>query len=159
MGTLALTMVSQDAFLKYPFFRKEELDSALSRMTRGLGFRQSNRIDLPLIYTFETEGLLLTIMATPRPFFQERFCYGLSGILVRKTNGETTTEMVPAVPEDQETSVWRNHPGDFYEDLISAIQRLKPDHCLPKSKPKLLKAATNKQLPQRNQRKLNCYAW
>ncbi len=131
-------MTSADAAMLYPCFRYEDVERALERMTRKLGFVRDEQLDLPYVFTYRADDLKLMVMTTPRVFHEDRMCYALSGVLIK--NDEWTSEVtaVPAVAPESHTSTWCNHPKDFYLDMLAAIEQLLPDHCLPASRTRLL---------------------
>ena len=153
---LTLSRLSADADYMYPCFKMEDVERALSRMTRKLGFYQVENFDLPAVFTYEYDDLKLMVMTTPKVFYNDRLCYAFSGVLIKSDDWETKIESLGQVAE-HDVSTWRNHPKDFYQDLLEAVANLRPDMWLPERKPKLLGPAT---VPQLNAaRRLTCIEW
>ena len=153
--TLALAMISEDADFMYPCFHAADVERALTRMTEKLGFHRVDMSDLQHVYTYEVEDLRLVVMATPRVYRQDRMCYAFSGVLIKSEDWASEVEVLPEPAYGQKTSSWRNHPMDFYQDLLEAIERLRPDRCLPASRQKLLGPAGAAQPAKR----LECWQW
>ncbi len=151
-----LSRFSADADYMYPCFKMEEVERALARMTRKLGFSRVDAYDLPAVFTFEYDDLRLRVMTTPKVFHNDRLCYALSGVLIKNDDWTTEIESL-GKQEEQDVSTWRNHPKDFYQDLLDAVANLRPDMWLPEGKRKLLGPATQ---PTNHQpRQLTCFAW
>ncbi len=153
-------MISADADYNYPCFRMEEVEKALVCMTSKLGFHRVENFGLPAVFTFEYDDLRLMVMTTPKVFHNDRLCYALSGVLIK--SDEWATEIEPlGTDKEQQVSTWRNHPKDFYKDLMEAVASLRPDMCLPEGKRKLLGPATETEmLPAPVPvRRLTCVEW
>ncbi len=136
ISPLTLSMISADADYMYPCFRMDEVEKALARMTRKLGFQRVYNFETPAVFTFEYDDLKLHVMTTPKVFHNDRLCYALSGVLIK--SDELTTEIEPLGEELAEVSTWRNHPKDFYQDLLEAVAKLRPNMWLPERKQRLL---------------------
>ena len=85
-------MFSADADYLYPCFKMEEVEKALARMTRKLGFHPVENFDLPAVFTFEYDDLRLMVMTTPKVFHNDRLCYALSGVLIKSDDWATEIE-------------------------------------------------------------------
>ncbi len=156
VNPLTLSRLSADADYMYPCFKMEDVERALARMTRKLGFYRADVEDLPAVFTFEYDDLRLVVMTTPKVFYNDRLCYALSGVLIK--NDDWTTEIESLGKEaDQDISTWRNHPKDFYQDLLNAVANLRPDMWLPEGQRKLLGPATAATKPAPKQ--LTCFEW
>lgn len=141
-NSIALSMISEDADYMYPCFKMEEVEKALVRMTSKLGFQRVHEFDSPAVFTFEYDDLKLMVMTTPKVFHNDRLCYALSGMLI--ASDEWSTEIAPlGYNENEDLSTWRNHPKDFYLDLLDAVASLRPDMWLPERRPRLLGPATD----------------
>ncbi len=152
-------MLSADADYLYPCFKMEEVEKALVRMTRKLGFHRVDSLNLPAVFTFEYDDLRLMVMTTPKVFHNDRLCYALSGVLIKSDDWATEIESL-GEGEQEDVSTWRNHPKDFYQDLLDAVASLRPDMWLPEGKRKLLgPATTTKTLAKRTVRQLTCAEW
>ncbi len=157
---ITLSMLSADADYMYPCFKMTDVERALDRMTRKIGFHKVNNFDLPAVFTYEYDDLRLVVMTTPKMFHSDRLCYALSGVLIK--TDDWATEIAPlGHVEDQKVSTWRKHPKDFYQDLLDAVADLRPDMWLPARNPKLLGPATlSKTLPSKSgPRLLTCMPW
>ncbi len=154
---LTLSMFSADADYLYPCFKMEEVEKALVRMTRKLGFHRVDSLNLPAVFTFEYDDLRLMVMTTPKVFHNDRLCYALSGVLIKSDDWATEIESL-GEGEQEDVSTWRNHPKDFYQDLLDAVANLRPDMWLPEGKRKLLGPATKPLLANPVQRLL-CAKW
>ena len=148
-------MISADADFMYPCFRADEVEKALHRMTSKLGFQPVESYNLRHVYTYQVEDLRLIVMATPRVFRRERMCYAFSGVLIKNEDWFSEVEMLPQPAAGQTTSTWRKNPKDFYQDLIVAIEKLRPDMCLPAFEPKLLGPALKTTPANRTE----CWDW
>ncbi len=157
LNPLTLSMIGTDAAYMHPCFKINEVEKALDRMTGKLGFYRVNDFDLPAVFTYEFEDLRLTVMTTPKIFHEDRLCYALSGVLV--VSDEWSSEIAPLgqKDQDQEISTWRNHPKDFYLDLLDAVASLRPDMWLPEGRRKLLGPATTEITPP--VRHITCIEW
>lgn len=129
-------MINADAAYMYPCFKMDEVEKALSRMTRKLGFQRVHNFETPAVYTFEYDDLKLLVMTTPKVFHNDRLCYAFSGVLIK--SDECSTEVEPLGNVEADVSTWRNHPKDFYQDLLDAVANLRPNMWLPERKQLLL---------------------
>ncbi len=156
-------MLSADADYMYPCFKMNDVEKALDRMTRKIGFHRVDSLELPAVFTYEYDDLRLVVMTTPKVFHSDRLCYALSGVLIK--TDEWATEIAPLGQlEEQDVSTWRKHPKDFYQDLLDAVADLRPDMWLPERKPKLLGPAQPiapvKHVPAKSEvRQLTCLNW
>lgn len=133
-------MISADAAYMYPCFKMDDVEKALSRMTRKLGFQRVYNVETPAVFTFEYDDLKLLVMTTPKVFHNDRLCYAFSGVLIK--SDEWSTEIEPLGEEETEVSTWRNHPRDFYKDLLEAVANLRPNMWLPEGQRRLLGPAS-----------------
>lgn len=131
-------MTSADAAMLYPCFHYEDVERALERMASKLGFVRDEQLDLPYVFTYRADDVKLMVMTTPKVFHEDRMCYALSGVLIKNDDWTSEVTAVPAVAPESKTSTWCNHPKDFYLDMLTAIEQLMPDHCLPASRTRLL---------------------